>query len=160
MRFASFVAALIAALFLMPTFPAQSQVASQGTCQALLDGGGSEVCGTFFTNYQPFTATCEVSVPAASSAVTTVNLLASGDGTHYGVIADAGYSWLVVANGGVSGATTTVAFNVSPTNPWLDYEITASGTLIDGGVGGPGALVCQTSVINAQTLHSVRPTRK
>jgi len=136
------------------------QVASQFTCQVLLDGGASEVCGTIPTNFQPTTVTCEVSVPAASSAGTTVTLLTSGDGVHYGTWADAGQGVVTVANGGASGATTTVALALYPTNPWANLEVAANATTIDGGTGGPGALNCQISVINAQTLHSTRPALK
>ncbi len=137
------------------------QVASQYTCTALLDGGSTNaVCGTFLANYQPFTTTCEVSVNSGdhSSAVATVNLLGSGDGVHYGTIADAGYAIAIVANGDGGFVSTTAGFAVSPTDPWLDYEILASGILQDAGTASTGRLTCQISVINSQTLHSVRPT--
>ena len=159
---------LIAALcaifaFVEPTPKAEAQqVASQYTCVALLDGGTTAVCGTFPANYQPLTGTCEVVLLNGdkSSAGGTVNLLATGDGVHYGTIADAGYSWVVVANGdGGPVASPAVAFNISPTDPWLGFEVQASGIAQDAGTASTGALNCQLSVINSQTLHSVRPTQ-
>src|ERR1700743_283535 len=92
---AVFVAMICAVFAFVPPTPKADaqQVASQFPCTALLDGGSpNAICGTIPTNYQPFTATCEVSVLAGdkSSAAATVNFLGSGNGTNYGTIADAG----------------------------------------------------------------------
>jgi hypothetical protein len=130
------------------------QVSSQYTCQALLDGGTFEICGTIPTNYQPTTVTCAVSVPAGSSAGTTINLLGSADGIHYGTLADAGYSTVTVVNGDGGPINVATSFAMSPTNPFQSMEITASATAIDGGAGGPGALNCYIGVLQSQTLHA------
>lgn len=133
----------------------QSQ-ATQFTCTTLLDGGSTNaLCGSFATNFSPFTVTCEVSVNAGdhSSAAATVNLLASGDGTHYGPVADGGQSVVIAANGDGGAVVTTAGLAISPYNPWQSYEITASGITQDAGTASTGQLNCQVSVLNVQTIH-------
>ncbi len=130
--------------------------ATNATCVALLDGGSTNVtCGSFTTNYSPFTVTCSIVTPSGdhSSAGATVNLLASPDGTVYGTVADAGLSVVVVANGDGGLVTTTAGLAVSPYNPWLGYQIVASGVATDGGTATKGYLSCESSVLNVQTLH-------
>jgi hypothetical protein len=129
------------------------QVAQQLTCQSLLDGGTFEVCGNFTTNYQPVAGTCLVSVPGGSSAATTINVLGSPDGIHFGAIADAGLSITTVVNGDGGPVSVASTFAISPFDPYQSIQITGSATAIDGGAGGPGALNCYVGVVQTQTLH-------
>jgi hypothetical protein len=159
-RFAPLALALLSVYLAIPTASAQ-QVASQYVCgPVLLDGGSTNaVCGTFLSNYEPYTITCEVNVPAGdkSSAGATVNILASGNGTNYGTWADAGLSVVIVANGDAGAVTTTAALAVYPTNPWLNQQVYISGIATDGGTSSQGNLACQISVIQSQTLHAKYP---
>lgn len=166
-RFAPIALALVAfvtasLLLASPPKASAQQVASQYVCgPVLLDGGSTNaVCGTFPANYQPLTMTCEVNVLAGdhSSAAATVNLLGSGNGTNYGTIADAGYSVVIVANGDAGAVTTTAAVAVSPTDPFLDYQVYFSGIATDGGTSATGNASCQISVIQSQTLHATHPS--
>jgi hypothetical protein len=130
--------------------------ASNNTFTVLLDGGSTNVpVGTFTTNYSPFTVTCQIITPSGdhSSAGATINLLASPDGTIYGTVADAGLSVTMVANGDGGAVVTTTGLAVSPQNPWLGYQILASGVATDGGTSTKAYLSCESSVLNVQTIH-------
>lgn len=129
---------------------------TQFSCVSLLDGGSTNaLCGTFNTNYSPFTVTCEASVLAGdhSSVGATVNLLASGNGTNYGPVADAGQSVVIVANGDGGAVVSTTGLAISPYNPWQSYEIMLSGIAQDAGTASTGEVNCQVSVLNVQTIH-------
>ena len=105
-----------ALLFAAPAFA--QQFAQQYTCTALLDGGSTNaICGTFLSNYSPYTLTCEVSVTGGQSAAATANVLVSGNGTNYGTWADAGLAVTIIANGDGGTVVTTAALAVSPTDP-------------------------------------------
>jgi hypothetical protein len=145
-----------ALLFAAPAFA--QQFAQQYTCTALLDGGSTNaICGTFLSNYSPYTLTCEVSVTGGQSAAATANVLVSGNGTNYGTWADAGLAVTIIANGDGGTVVTTAALAVSPTDPWLNSEVYVSGLVDDGGTNSTGFLTCQISVIQSQTLHSAHP---
>lgn len=148
--------ALLFGLFLAAPARAQ-QVAQQFTCQTLLDGGTFAVCGAIPTNFSPLDVTCAVSVPGSSSAAATVNLWGSADGTHYGTIADGGFSVVTVVNGdGGVGTSVTSSQAISPFDPWPSVEIVASAIASDGGTG---ALNCYAGVIQSQTIHLAPPKK-
>jgi hypothetical protein len=164
---------LIASLFavqLVSTRAQAQQYASQITCAIPLDGGtGSETttCGPVLTNYQPFTANCQLG-PNYEAVNGTIKILTSGDGIHFGVPT----TLVVVGNpdggqpgnigsaftiGNASGTATQVAatdifdVTVDPTDPFQYIEFSAS-TKADGGTSD--AINCYVSVVQAQTLHA------
>ena len=141
----------LAAVLFAPVALSQ-QVAAITSCTSVLDGGATGACGgSFQTNYQPLGGVCTVTVPGASSAGVTIQILVSPDGFSFAPVSDAGIT--IVQNGAGSASA---SFSISPTDPWLAAKLATTGTAIDGGTG---SVACTVGVIQTQTLHAVKPRK-